>query len=31
MGGDFSPNEPGLINRLDMSGPSVTFGLHIRF
>jgi hypothetical protein len=31
MGGDFSPNEPGLINRLDLSGASVTFGLHIRF
>ena len=31
MGGDFSPNEPGLINRLDLSGASVTFGLHVRF
>ena len=31
MGGDFSPNEPGLINNLDLSGASVTFGLHVRF
>ena len=31
MGGDFSPNEPGLINRLDLSGVSLTFGLHVRF
>jgi hypothetical protein len=31
MGGDFSPNEPGFINRIDLSGASVTFGLHIRF
>ena len=31
MGGDFSPNEPGQFNRLDLSGASVTFGLHIRF
>jgi len=31
MGGDFGPNEPGLINRLDLSGASVTFGLHLRF
>ncbi len=31
MGGDFSPNEPGLINRLDLSGASVTLGLHVRF
>jgi hypothetical protein len=31
MGGDFSPNEPGQVNRLDLSGASVTFGLHIRF
>ncbi len=31
MGGDFSPNEPGLINRLDLSGAGLTFGLHVRF
>jgi hypothetical protein len=31
MGDDFSPNEPGLINRIDLSGASVTFGLHVRF
>jgi len=31
MGGDFSPNEPGQINRLDLGGASVTLGLHIRF
>jgi len=31
MGGDFAANEPGLDNRLDLGGASVTFGLHIRF
>jgi hypothetical protein len=31
MGDDFSPNEPGLVNRIDLSGPSFTVGLHIRF
>lgn len=31
MGGDFSPNEPGLFNRLDLSGVSATVGLHVRF
>jgi hypothetical protein len=31
MGGDFSPNEPGLINFLDLSGASFTLGLHVRF
>jgi hypothetical protein len=31
MGDDFGPSEPGLINRLDLSGASVTFGLHVRF
>ena len=31
MGDDFSPNEPGLINEIDLSGFSVTVGLHIRF
>ncbi len=31
MGDDFAPNEPGLVNRIDLSGASVTFGLHVRF
>jgi len=31
MGDDFSPNEPGLVNRIDLGGTSVTVGLHIRF
>lgn len=31
MGGDFSPTEPGLVNRIDLSGTSVTVGLHVRF
>ena len=31
MGDDFSPNEPGLINRIDLSGASVYFGVHVRF
>jgi opacity protein-like surface antigen len=31
MGGDFSPNEPGLVNRIDLSGVSATIGLHVRF
>lgn len=31
MGDDFSPTEPGLVNRLDLSGASLTFGLHVRF
>jgi hypothetical protein len=31
MGGDFAPNEPGLVNRLDLSGATVTVGLHVRF
>jgi hypothetical protein len=31
MGDDFRPNEPGLVNRIDLSGASATVGLHIRF
>jgi len=31
MGGDFSPNGPGLENKIDLSGWSATFGFHIRF
>lgn len=31
MGDDFSPNEPGLVNRVDLSGWTVTVGLHVRF
>ncbi len=31
MGDDFSPNAPGLENQIDLSGFSVTVGLHIRF
>lgn len=31
MGGDFGANEPGLVNRIDLSGVSVLFGLHVRF
>lgn len=31
MGEDFAPNESGLINTIDLSGPSFTVGLHIRF
>jgi hypothetical protein len=31
MGGDFAPNEAGLVNRIDLSGTSVTVGLHVRF
>jgi len=31
MGGDFSPNGPGLENKIDLSGWSATIGLHIRF
>jgi hypothetical protein len=31
MGGDFGANEPGLTNRIDLSGATVTFGLHMRF
>jgi hypothetical protein len=31
MGDDFSPSEPGLVNRLDLGGACLTFGLHVRF
>ena len=31
MGQDFAANEPGLENRIDLGGPSVTAGVHIRF
>lgn len=31
MGQDFSPNEPGLVNRIDLSGWTFTLGLHVRF
>jgi hypothetical protein len=31
MGDDFAPNEPGLVNRIDLSGASFTVGLHIKF
>ena len=31
MGDDFSPNEPGLVNRIDLGGWTWTVGLHVRF
>jgi hypothetical protein len=31
MGDDFSPNEPGLVNTIDLSGWSFTVGVHVRF
>ena len=31
MGEDFAPNEPGLINRIDLTGATFTVGVHIRF
>ena len=31
MGDDFAPNEPGLVNTLDLSGWTVTVGVHVRF
>lgn len=31
MGDDFAPNEPGLVNRIDLSGWTATVGLHVRF
>ena len=31
MGGDFTPNEPGLVNRIDLSGWTWTVGVHVRF
>ena len=31
MSEDFAPNQSGLINTIDLSGPSFTVGLHVRF
>jgi len=31
MGDDFAPNEPGLVNELDLTGTSLTAGFNIRF
>jgi hypothetical protein len=31
MGDDFAANEPGLVNRIDLSGWTFTVGLHVRF
>jgi hypothetical protein len=31
MGDDFAPNEPGLVNRIDLSGWTFTVGVHVRF
>jgi hypothetical protein len=31
MGGDFAPNGPGLVNRIDLGGWAFTAGLHVRF
>jgi hypothetical protein len=31
MGDDFAPNESNLVNTIDLSGASVTVGIHIRF
>jgi hypothetical protein len=31
MGDDFSPNEPGFVNRIDLSGWTWTVGVHVRF
>jgi hypothetical protein len=31
MGDDFAPNEPGLVNQIDLSGWTFTVGLHVRF
>lgn len=31
MGDDFAPNEPGLVNRIDLSGWTWTVGVHVRF
>jgi len=31
MGEDFAPNQSGLVNTIDLSGPSFTVGLHVRF
>jgi len=31
MGDDFAPNEPGLVNPIDLSGATFTVGVHLRF
>ena len=31
MGDDFAPNEPGLVNTIDLGGWTFTVGLHVRF
>ena len=31
MGDDFAPTEPGLVNRIDLSGWTFTVGVHVRF
>ena len=31
MGDDFAPNEPGLVNTIDLSGWTFTVGVHVRF
>jgi hypothetical protein len=31
MGDSFAPNEPGLVNRIDLSGWTFTVGAHVRF
>jgi hypothetical protein len=31
MNDDFAPNQPGLVNRIDLSGWTWTVGLHVRF
>jgi hypothetical protein len=31
MGDDFAPTEPGLVNRIDLSGATFTVGVHVRF
>jgi len=31
MGQDFAPNEPGLVNTIDLSGWTFTVGVHVRF
>ena len=31
MDDDFAPNEPGLVNRIDLSGWTFTAGVHVRF
>jgi hypothetical protein len=31
MGDDFLPNEPGFVNRIDLTGWTWTVGVHVRF